>query len=161
SEYRRSLEALTRERGIADSVRFLGYQPADVLHDFLDAADFSINLRFPNSEGCSLSLVEQMSFGKPAVVLDSGVYAEMPDEAVMKVPLHDDGGELRRALAALVSDRSVRRRVGAAARTFASSHFTAEAYARNVLDYLSRRGTSGEDPVRLAMGELSTELAVG
>jgi glycosyltransferase involved in cell wall biosynthesis len=160
-EYRRGLETLADDRDVAECVRFLGYQPGDVLHDFLAAADFSVNLRFPNSEGCSLSLVEQMSCGKPAVVLDSGVYAEMPDEAVIKVPVDDDGTELRKALTTLVSDSAVRGRVGAAAREFASSHFTPEAYASGVLDYLSRRGASPAEPVRVALAELSAELAAG
>ena len=79
------MQQLAVELGIARSIWFLGYQPPDVLHQFLSAADFSINLRFPNSEGCSLSLVEQMSHGNPVLALDSGMYAEVPEAAVLRV----------------------------------------------------------------------------
>jgi glycosyltransferase involved in cell wall biosynthesis len=66
-EYRAKLESLAIQLGIAGSVRFVGYQPEDVLRGLLEAADFAINLRYPNTEGCSLSLIEQMSHANPVL----------------------------------------------------------------------------------------------
>ncbi|WP_394692845.1 glycosyltransferase family 4 protein [Hyphobacterium sp.] len=47
----------------------------------LAAADIFFNLRYPNTEGASLSLVEQMAFGRPVIAYRTGSFAEMPEDA--------------------------------------------------------------------------------
>ncbi len=158
-EYRAELQGLVDEYGIAESVRFLGYQPADILRDFLAAADFAINLRFPNSEGCSLSLIEQMSFGNAVIAIDSGMYREMPNTAVIKVPVNDTEHELSAALQTLVFDDRVRRHMGECAAVFARENFSAERYARELLEYLSRKNFLSTQPIRAALLEISTALS--
>ena len=158
-QYQAKLQGLVDEYGIAESVRFLGYQPADILRDFLAAADFAINLRFPNSEGCSLSLIEQMSFGNAVIAIDSGMYREMPNTAVIKIPVHDTEDELSAALQTLVFDDRARRHMGECAAVFARENFSAERYARELLGYLSRKTFLSTQPIRAALHEISTALS--
>jgi glycosyltransferase involved in cell wall biosynthesis len=157
--YRAKLESMAAQLGIAGSVRFVGYQPEDVLRGLLDAADFAINLRFPNSEGCSLSLIEQMSHANPVVALDSGMYGEMPDSAVIKVAVSDRGQGLARAIGELTTDASLRDRMGQEARAFAATHFSAQAYVRRLLDFLADQRSLSQEPVRASLREMSAAVA--
>jgi glycosyltransferase involved in cell wall biosynthesis len=160
-EYRAKLESMAAEAGIAASIRFFGYQPADVLRDLLSAADFAINLRFPNSEGCSLSLIEQMAHGNPVVAINSGMYREMPDAAVLKIPASDRGQELARAIEKLTFSDEARLRMGIAAESFAHENFTAEAYAVRFLGFLKSQRELSYRPIHASLHEVSAALSAG
>ncbi len=159
--YLGKVQQLSVDLGIAGSVWFLGYQPPEVLHEFLAAADFAINLRFPNSEGCSLSLVEQISYGKPALVLDSGMYAEVPEAAVLRIEPSSATGELARGIERLVDDRELRRRMAEAAAAFARENFSPAIYAARLLAYLREEGNRSIQPVRACLREIATALSGG
>ncbi len=158
-EYKTKLEMMAIELGITGSVRFLGYQPSEVLHGFLAAADFAINLRYPNSEGCSLSLIEQMSFGNPVVAIDSGMYQEMPDTAVLKIPVSDRGQNLARAIEFLTVNESARIRMGRESKSFARENFSVEAYAKKFFAYLGAQGERSHLPTRRSLHEVSNALS--
>ena len=95
--------------------------------------DAIVSLRSPTMGETSGSAIRALSLGKPLVVSDVGWFAELPDEAVIKVPV-DEGEEdtLAAALAAL-TDPNVRAKMGAAARELVEREHRldriAEAYA--------------------------------
>ena len=158
-EYLSRLQAIAVELGIVGSVRFLGYQSADVLNGFLAAADFAINLRYPNSEGCSLSLIEQMSFGNPVVAINSGMYQEMPDTAVLKIASSDEGQELARAIEYMTFNEVTRLQMGREAEGFARANFTAKAYAEKILEYLKARQKRSYLPTQRSLHDISSALS--
>jgi glycosyltransferase involved in cell wall biosynthesis len=158
ADYLARLRAMAAELGVGQAVRFLGYQPADVLHEFLDAADFAINLRYPNSEGCSLSLVEQMSFAKPVIAIDSGMYREMPDDAVLKVEHPVSATDLARQVDRLVNDPALRVRMGARAAEFARANFTEREYSRRLLEFLASLGSTTYQPAHSILKRIAGEL---
>jgi glycosyltransferase involved in cell wall biosynthesis len=118
SAYIRDLHRAIADAGLARTVSLLGYTPTATLERYAAMADVFINLRFPNLEGGSASLMEQLSRGRPTVVYDSGAYGELPDDTVVKVP-PGCRDELVRRLHELVADEALRRRLGAAARRYA------------------------------------------
>jgi teichuronic acid biosynthesis glycosyltransferase TuaC len=65
---RAAIEALARERRVADRVRLLGYVPQDRLPDIYGAAD--LLLLVSTSEGWPNVLLESMACGTPVVVSD-------------------------------------------------------------------------------------------
>lgn len=120
SAYIRDLHRSIADAGLAHTVKLLGYQPPGALRRYLRTADAFVNLRLPNLESGSASLMEQMSRGRPILVYDNGSFAELPDDAVIKVPPGDLtalGGSLYR----LLEDPRLQERVGAAARRCAES----------------------------------------
>ena len=102
-----------------------------------------INLRFPNAEGASGSLAEQMACSVATIVLDSGCFREIPDEAVVKIPDIRTAESLRAAMERLVDDPTLRAEIGGAAREFGRER-TAAAYARRFLEFLSSRAGNAE-----------------
>jgi len=133
-QYERTLRSAARQAGLGEVVRFLGHVSDEVLSSYLSAADFCVNLRFPTMEGASASVIEEMLLGKPVVVTDTGFFSELPDDCVIKIAPADDAG-LAGALRKLVEDSSSRRQMGARAKAYAGNQFTAEAYAKGVIEF--------------------------
>jgi glycosyltransferase involved in cell wall biosynthesis len=63
------------------------------------ACDVCVSLRAPTMGETSGSAIRALSLGRPLVVSDLGWFAELPDDAVLKVPV--DAREVSRLAAAL------------------------------------------------------------
>jgi glycosyltransferase involved in cell wall biosynthesis len=119
------------------------------LWSYLSACEICVNLRYPTMGETSGIVVRALSLGRPLVVSDVGWFAELPDEAVFKVPAGD--AEVRavaEALELLVRDRELRTRLGDAARAVARGEHglgrVAEAYVAAIEE------AAGGDAVRNA-----------
>jgi glycosyltransferase involved in cell wall biosynthesis len=111
--YREQLEAIARDGGIADRVRFLG-QRADV-PALLAAADVFCQ---PNTapEPFGLSLVEALQAGLPVITSGVGGACEIVDVSCGMLTPPGDKTALADALKQFVNDRELRARLGVAAR---------------------------------------------
>ena len=134
------LRDLISRSGLDDVVRLNGHTAEAELNSYFAAADVCINLRNPAMEGGSASLAELMLHGKAGIVSDTGVYAEIPDECVLKVRPEHEREDLARVLASVVADRTLRERLGACALRYAEENFTAEVYCRRLLRFLEEAG---------------------
>jgi len=118
---------------LPDGAEHRDYVPEDELWALMKACDAIVGLRSPTMGETSGSAIRALSLGKPLVVSDVGWFAELPDEAVIKVPV--DGREEDTLAAALeaLADGEVRRAMGAAARDLVEREHrldrVAEAYA--------------------------------
>ncbi len=101
----------------------------------LSRADVFFNLRYPNTEGASLSLLEQLAFGRPVIAYRTGCFAEIPDEAAYFLDRIGDADELADVLHQIASERDELVRRGAAARAAVENH-TAATYARDIVTFL-------------------------
>lgn len=135
-EYGEELKRLS-EQELKGCLHLLGYQPDDVMWAALDAADLSINLRYPNSEVCSLSLLEQMAVGKPVLTLDRGIYGEMPQDAVLRIRYEDEENGILQTLKALVQDQ-LDPQIGSRANAFIKTHCSTHAYCEALVRLIER-----------------------
>ncbi len=87
--YTESLQRLIAANGSAFRVELLGWLPDDELEREIEQADIFVNLRHPNIEGGSASLMKQLAYGRPVLCFDSGIFAELPEDAVARVPVSD------------------------------------------------------------------------
>ena len=97
-DYLRRLEEIVASAGLKEVVRFETGVSETRLAELIADADLFINLRKPNTEGSSASLIEQLDTGRPVVVLDSGCYGEVPPDAAVKLPADAGIDEVRAAL---------------------------------------------------------------
>ncbi len=134
SRTRQDLLSVASMRGLADRFRVTGRVTDDVLQAILARADVALALRDPVLEGQSASVLTQMLSGTPVIVFDHGHYAELPDDAVVKVEPSDGAAGLRVALHALVDDEPRRVRAGEAARDYVLTSRSGSAYADVLLD---------------------------
>lgn len=143
ADYRAHLRATIEELDLTEQVRIVLEPDDHVLHSLIASSDVAINLRYPSTESGSASLVEQLHFGKPVIVSDVGVYAEFPDEVVLKVDVTDELASLTAALRTLVLDPEARAERARAAAEYARRHFSAERYAESLLAFADRAKLEG------------------
>lgn len=79
------LVSLIHQLDLDNTVFFTGYLNDDEFSNIIGEADIFFNLRIPAIEGGSATVIEEMLTGKPVVVADTGVYAEIPNDCVIKV----------------------------------------------------------------------------
>jgi glycosyltransferase involved in cell wall biosynthesis len=90
------------------------------LWSLMAACDVHVSLRSPTMGETSGSVIRALSLGKPVVVSDLGWFSELPDEAVLKVPVDErEADTLAAALELLASEPGVRARIADAARQLA------------------------------------------
>ncbi len=107
------LQGLATRLGLGGRVVFECDVPPARLEEIKRAADLFLNLRHPNTEGASGSLVEMLAAGKPVVVHPSGCFAELPAGATVPVRDLADPAELAGVLTALAADARTADRGGA------------------------------------------------
>lgn len=135
--YLRELAARIADGGLDGIVQTFGPLSLTEVDRRARGADVFVNLTDPEVEGCSMSLMYELPFGKPVITYDSGSLADVPDEAVAKVAIGDRPG-LRRTLWELVESPARRDSIGAAAKRFAEAHLARD-YARDLLRFARER----------------------
>ena len=146
SDYLRSLEEMITAAKLGEIVRFETGVSDMRLLELMRDADVFVNLRRPNTEGASASLIEQLDSGRPVVVLDSGCYAEIPAQAAVKVPSDADADVIRAALERMAKNPARLPVIGGAGRSHART-WTCASYGRQLIEFalehrdlLRRRG---------------------
>jgi glycosyltransferase involved in cell wall biosynthesis len=132
-EYERAVK--DEAKAVSDgSVRFCGYR--DDMADWLRASDVLIHAGI--REGMPLALLEAQSCGKPVIAYDvAGVPEAVVDGTTgLLVEPYDVAG-LTNALRRLADDRSLRTKMGAAARTHILNHHRIEIQAERNAELLA------------------------
>jgi phosphatidylinositol alpha-1,6-mannosyltransferase len=133
----RELERLARDLGVADRVRFLTDVPDGDLPALYDAAEIYLGLSRPAElmvEGFGISLVEASASGLPVVAGSGGGIPDAVRDG--ETGLLVDATHPAPGLAAvrrLLADPELRRRMGAAGRRVAETHYTWDRVAADVL----------------------------
>jgi glycosyltransferase involved in cell wall biosynthesis len=126
-----ALETLARETGLAERVRFLGYQPPEKVAEALADADVFCLPSF--AEGVPVVLMEAMAAGRAVVTSRIAGIPELIEDGVSgRLVPPGDLGALTDALEACLSDRDAARRMGEAARARVAAEFDARIEARKL-----------------------------
>lgn len=139
---RQLLENMAAELGIREKVAFAGWQDNLQLPPFYQAANLFV---LPSrNEGMPNAVLEAMACGLPVVASDISGNQELVQhgQTGLLVP-SESPDELRQALAQLMGNADLCRRMGAAGRQLAASEYTWENTAAKYLD-IARRATGGE-----------------
>jgi glycosyltransferase involved in cell wall biosynthesis len=134
AEYAKELRESIARQGQRVHVEVLGWRAHAELDRLMAETDVFVNLRHPVMEGSSASLMRQLAYGRPVLCFHSGFFGELPADSLMRVPAGDFGAA-RQALERLVSDASLRRRLGASARALAAS-YDEGSYAEGLLELI-------------------------
>ena len=120
-ELRSMLERKVNRAGLTSVVRFLGHQPTERVGELLGDATVvvqpSVVTPEGKMEGIPVALMEAMSTGAAVVATDISGISELVEDAVtgLLVPERDPAA-LAKAIAELLDDPELRRRLGRAAR---------------------------------------------
>ena len=100
---------------LPDGVVRRKYVPEAELWALMGACDAVVSLRWPTMGETSGTAIRALALGKPLVVSDVGWFAELPDDAALKVPVDEHEPDTLEAALEALADEQVRRRMGAAA----------------------------------------------
>ena len=127
-------------QGLKENVVFESDVTDERLQQLMLKADMFVNLRRPNTEAASLSLVEQLDMGRPVVVIASGCYSEIPGDAALKLSAGVNGPSLAIALERLIDSPKTMVAIGRAGQRFART-WTSKRYAEALAKFALRHQT--------------------
>ncbi len=146
------LEREAREAGVAERVHVIGFLDYLDFEAAIGACDLAVNLRYPTAGETSASLLRVLAVGQPTLVSDYAQFADLPDSAVLKVPLgEDEVAALAREAGALLADPERLAAMGEAARDFVRREHDPERAAERVVEAcreLAEREPPGDSQVR-------------
>lgn len=134
-----------RRHGLEPVTRWLGRVEALTFERLLIAADLCVNLRWPTGGETSGSLLRILAAGRATLVSDVGSFAEVPDDACLKVPVGEGEEEaIVRAIVRVAREPDWAAAIGARARDFVASEHSfaraAEGYQAVIAQVTSRGG---------------------
>ncbi len=122
-----------RMHGLEPVTRWLGRVSAAEFEQLLTATDLCVNLRWPTGGETSGSLLRMLAAGRATLVSDIGAFAEVPDDACVKIPLGPPAeAAIVRAFIQAGTLAGWADPIGARARAFVS---TAHSFTRTLAGY--------------------------
>jgi len=155
-DLQRRLERLT----LVEGVDRLDYVPEERMWSLMAACDVLVNLRYPTMGETSGSVIRALSLGRPLLVSDVGWFAELPDNAVLKVPV--DEVEVEMIDAALDFALEHGGALGAAARSYVEHEHALPKVADMYVEALrfAAGGEAVDDEVLLRIAEAAAEVGI-
>ncbi len=140
SYMQKSRDALTAEAqrlGVAERVRITGWIERQAMPHYYALADMTVHASA--SEGLSLTCLESMASGRTLIASDIPAARELISDGVdgMLFPLGDVDA-LGRAIVTAASDRTLRARLGAAARERVAANFSLSQMGERLLTAIDR-----------------------
>ncbi|WP_175962547.1 glycosyltransferase [Burkholderia pyrrocinia] len=127
-----SLSRMARSHGV--NLVIAGEVDDAVLAEAIVESDVVSCLRWPTLEAASASAIEAMLYGKAVICTDAGFYSEIPDECTLKVSVQNEVQDISSCLTELIQNREKITTIGEKARLWASSTFSAAAYAQSLME---------------------------
>src|SRR3954447_3221857 len=147
--------------GLSEGVERLDYVPEERMWSLMATCDVLVNLRYPTMGETSGSVIRALSLGKPLIVSDVGWFSELPDDAVLKVPV--DEYEVATLEAALGFAAEHGMQLGANARAYVEREHAlpdvAGAYAAAL--EVAAGGDAVADAVLWRIAEAAAEVGLG
>lgn len=130
------LNDLIDDYNLHSTVNIVGFVGHKELAYYYQGADIISNLRYPAYEGASGSIAEQLAIGKCCMVSDTGVYAEIDDDCVIKIDPHNEIKAIRNILSNILKDSASLEIIGKNAQRYADEVLDRNAYAQKVYRFL-------------------------
>ena len=146
--------------GLTEGVERLDYVPEERMWSLMAACDVLVNLRYPTMGETSGSVIRALSLGKPLLVSDVGWFGELPDDAVLKVPVDEYEVRVIEAALGVAADHGAS--LGAAARAYVAREHaldaTADAYVAAL--EVAAGGDAVNDAVLWRIAEAAAEVGI-
>jgi glycosyltransferase involved in cell wall biosynthesis len=146
--------------GLTEGVERLDYVPEERMWSLMAACDVLVSLRYPTMGETSGSVIRALSLGKPLLVSDVGWFSELPDDAVLKVPVDEHEVRVIEAALGVAADHGAS--LGAAARAYVEREHSlahvADAYVAAL--EVAAGGDAVNDAVLWRIAEAAAEVGI-
>jgi glycosyltransferase involved in cell wall biosynthesis len=146
--------------GLTDGVQRMDYVPEERMWSLMAACDVLVNLRYPTMGETSGSVIRALALGQPLLISDVGWFSELPDDAVLKVPVDDYEVATIAAALGVAADHGAT--LGAAARAYVEREHAlpgvADAYVAAL--EVASGGAAVNDAVLWRIAEAAAEVGI-
>jgi glycosyltransferase involved in cell wall biosynthesis len=155
-DVQRRLERL----GLTEGVQRLDYVSEERMWSLMAACDVLVNLRYPTMGETSGSVIRALALGQALLVSDVGWFSELPDDAVLKIPVDDYEVATIEAALTVAADHGAT--LGAAARAYVEREHALPAVADAYVAALEAAagGPAVSDAVLLRIAEAAAEVGI-
>jgi glycosyltransferase involved in cell wall biosynthesis len=122
------VQELSADTRLASCTTIHGFVSEQALDAAIAAAHLVFNLRHPTMGEASGGILRAWAQAAPALVTNSGWYADLPDSAVRKVSVENEIADIRRALSDLVTSPKSFEEMGLSARKLLKEEHSPQAY---------------------------------
>jgi glycosyltransferase involved in cell wall biosynthesis len=129
------LISYSKEQGVSDKFVFLGDVPEAMLHQLYNCADVFASPSI--QEGQGISLLEAQATAKPVVAFNVSAINEVVKNKETGLLVKPDSYELANAILSLLSDKSLREKMGRSGREFVSKNFSWDICAQKMFQLYS------------------------
>jgi len=129
------LISYSREQGVLDRFVFLGYVPEEMLHQLYNCADVFVSPSV--QEGQGITLLEAQATAKPVVAFNVTAITEVVKNGETGLLVEPNSNELADAILTLISDESLREKMGRSGREFVSESFSWDVCAQKMFQVYS------------------------
>jgi len=161
-DYARALRSRIEASGRSAQIRITGWADAATFRDYLAAADLAVQLRSHSRGETSATVLDCMNHGLPTIVNAHGSMAELPADAVCRLPDAFAHGELVAALETLRGDPAARQSLGERARALIGREYLpahcAQLY-RQAIDLFRERDQERQARLQVALDGLDPATA--
>jgi glycosyltransferase involved in cell wall biosynthesis len=125
------LTGMIEEAGLTELTIRTGFVNEREFSNYLGLADIVVNLRYPSMGESSATLTRAMTLEKPCIVTNGGWFADLPDDAVMKIEIgENEVRDLAAAVKKLAGSEDLRVSLGRSAKRFAEKTLNPSNIAR-------------------------------
>jgi glycosyltransferase involved in cell wall biosynthesis len=131
------MKQLVNELHLNNHVILTGFTPISEYNLLISCSDIVINLRYPYMGETSAALVRALASGKPCIVSDVGWFSELPDDAVVKIPIGtEELTLLTHGIKTLMDKKNDRKQLAAKAKLYAQTAFNGEVIAEQIVKFV-------------------------
>ena len=123
------IEKRIAESGLKARVTIHGFVPERQLDKAIASAHLAFNLRYPSMGEASGGILRSWAHATPALVTNTGWYADLPDEVARKLSVDEEIADIHKALNELVASPERYEQTGVAARNRLETLHSPDAYA--------------------------------
>jgi glycosyltransferase involved in cell wall biosynthesis len=114
------LTGMIEEAGLTELTIRTGFVNEREFSNYLGLTDIIVNLRYPSMGESSATLTRAMTLEKPCIVTNGGWFADLPDDAVIKIEIgENEVRDLAAAITKLAGSEDLRMSLGRSAKRFA------------------------------------------
>lgn len=147
-------EQVTKALAAATNIRITGWASTQMFDQYLAAADVAVQLRTQSRGETSGTVLDAMSHGLPTIVNASGSMADLPKQAVWKLPEEFSDAQLMEALVTLWTNPQARSERTRQARHLIGTNHAPAACARRYFEAIeayAAGAVSGRDGLTAAI----------
>ena len=129
-DYGKKINNLLEKSNTSSSIQITGWLDSTTFHKYLSAADIGVQLRALSRGETSAAALDCMNHGIATIVNSNGSMADLPDEAVWKMPDEFTDAQLIEAIENLWGNDAQRQRIGATAQNIVKEKHSPDMCAR-------------------------------